>query len=90
MALRLHRSSRFKGDTIRAKRRGENMAILRSAILLLVDGQPLPDTYHDSALDQLGSGVRILTLGHDWLLLYRVTNTELQLIRTGPESELFD
>jgi len=89
MILRLHRSSRFKGDTIRASRRGENMAILRSVIQLLCDGQPLPAHYQVRALDTLGPGVQMVTLDTDWLLLYRITETELQLIRTGPEAELF-
>lgn len=89
MALQLHRSSRFKGDVIRVSRRGENMTVLHTALQLLCDGQPLPAQYQDSALPQLGPGVRIITLGTDWLLLYRVTETELQLIRTGPEAELF-
>jgi len=89
MALLLHRSSRFKGDVIRASRRGQDMALLHTALQLLCDGQPLPIQYQDSALPQLGPEVRVITLSTDWLLLYRVTETELQLIRTGPEAELF-
>ena len=89
MAWQLHRSSRFKGDVIRASRRGEDMAVLQTALQLLCDGKPLPTHYQDRALPQLGPGVRIITLGTNWLLLYRMTETELQLIRTGPEAELF-
>lgn len=83
-------SSRFRRDVKRAQKRGKDMAKLKAALALLIERQPLPPTYKDHPLRGTWSGYRDLHLEPDWLLLYRVTETELHLARIGTHSDLFD
>ena len=86
---RIVRSTAFKKDVKRAQKRGKDPAKLKSVLLLLVDGLPLDPRYRDHPLKGEWAGWHDLHIEPDWLLLYRVTDSELQLARTGTHADLF-
>lgn len=81
--------SHFRRDIRRCQRRGNDMAKLRQAILLLVSGEPLPPRYRDHPLSGDWKGFRDCHLESDWLLLYKIDGDDLYLVRTGTHSDLF-
>lgn len=83
-------SSRFKKDVKRAEKRKKDMGKLKTALLLLISGAPLPTEYADHPLKGDWKGFRDLHIEPDWLLLYRIEGNELQLARTGTHADLFD
>jgi mRNA interferase YafQ len=83
------RSSRFRRDVRRLEKQGKDLAKLRTVLLLLLEGKPLPSRYRDHALRGDWNGFRDLHIEPDWLLLYRAQGGELQLARTGSHAELF-
>jgi mRNA interferase YafQ len=85
----LVRSTAFKKDVKRTEKRGKDMRKLKAVILLLLDDGPLPERLKDHPLKGNWTGYRDLHIEPDWLLLYRLTETELRLARTGTHSDLF-
>jgi mRNA interferase YafQ len=83
------RSTAFKKDVKRAEKRGKDMVKLKAVILLLLDDKPLEPRHRDHPLKGDWIGYRDLHIEPDWLLLYRLTETELWLARTGTHSDLF-
>jgi mRNA interferase YafQ len=83
------RSTAFKKDVKRAEKRGKDMVKLKAMILLLLDDKPLEPRHRDHPLKGDWVGYRDLHVEPDWLLLYRMTETELMLARTGTHSDLF-
>ena len=80
----------FKRDVRKAKKRGKDMRKLRALLVLLMEEQPLPQSYRDHSLKGSWNGFRDAHIEPDWLLIYRVAGDELQLARTGTHSDLFD
>lgn len=87
--LTLVRSSRFRKDVKRVKRRGKDMAKLRTVLTMLARQVALPPEYRDHALRGDWIGFRDLHIEPDWLLLYRIECNEVQLARSGTHSDLF-
>ena len=83
------RSTAFKKDIKRAEKRGKDVAKLKVIILLLLEDKPLETRHRDHPLKGDWIGYRDLHIEPDWLLLYRVAETELMLARTGTHSDLF-
>jgi mRNA interferase YafQ len=83
------RATAFKKDVKRAQKRGKDMDKLKAIILLLLDDGPLEPRHRDHALKGDWIGYRDLHIEPDWLLLYRVTEMELMLARTGTHADLF-
>lgn len=71
------------------RKQGENFDILREVMDDIVMGKPLAAKYKDHALTGNYKGWRECHLAPDWLLIYRVTDTEAIFERTGSHSELF-
>ena len=84
------RTGRFKRDVKLAERRGKDMSKLRTVLLLLISGAPLPPAYRDHPLRGDWQGHRDLHIEPDWLLLYCIAGDELHLARTGTHADLFD
>ena len=84
------RSSTFKRDVKRSEKRGKDLGKLRELLMLLIEGTPLPQHYKDHPLKGDWVGWRDAHIEPDWLLIYRVEGTELQLARTGTHSDLFN
>jgi mRNA interferase YafQ len=85
------RTNQFKKDVKRAEKRGKNLAKLRTAIELLIEGEPLPPGYKDHPLRGDFAGSRDCHLEPDWLLIYTLAENgeHVRFERTGTHSDLF-
>lgn len=52
-------------------------------------GKPLPGKYKDHGLEREWKGYRECHIDNDWLLIYRIEDDRLILVRTGTHSDLF-
>lgn len=82
-------STRFKKDFKACVKRGYKMALLQQAIDTLRIPAPLPAKNKDHNLIGNYSGYRECHIEPDWLLIYKQTDTELLLDRTGSHANLF-
>lgn len=86
-------TGQFKRDYKLAMRRGLDPRRLEAVVTLLCLGEPLPAAYRDHALTDSAAykGMRECHIQPDWLLVYKIVNSELilRLIRTGSHSDLF-
>lgn len=89
MPLIVRQSTQFRRDVKRLLRQGADLSRLEAVVATLIDEQALDDRYRDHALIGNWKGHRECHIHPDWLLIYRVTSEELQLVRTGTHSELF-
>lgn len=82
---------KFKKDYRLAVRRGYNIALLQNVVNILASGEKLDDKYKDHALSGNYDGFRECHITPDWLLIYKLNDTELilYLMRTGTHSDLF-
>ena len=85
-------SNRFKKDLKLAAKRGYNLDLLENVVDTLARGEKLTDKFRDHELVGNYSGFRECHIQPDWLLVYRIENSELILFlsRTGTHSDLFD
>ena len=81
--------SRFRRDQKRMESRGKSMAKLRDAIRLLIEGSPLPPAYKDHPLTGDWNHFRDCHVEPDWVLIYKVDDDDLHLVRTGTHADLF-
>ena len=89
--LKLAYTNQFKKDYKLVIRRGCDSKKLEDILSLLCNGSSLPEKNRDHPLlnSKEYKDVRECHIAPDWLLIYRIENTELQLIRTGSHSDLF-
>jgi mRNA interferase YafQ len=83
------RTIQFKRDVKRAEKRGKDMTKLRDLILLLAGETPLPVRYKDHPLSGEWKHHRDCHIEPDWLLLYKIDDNDLYLVRTGSHADLF-
>ena len=83
------RSSQFKRDIRKTRKRGKDLSKLRRLLDLLIRQVPLAAPYSDHPLRGLWKGYREIHIEPDWLLIYQVFGEELHLVRTGSHSDLF-
>ncbi len=83
-------SGRFKRDVKQAQKRGKDMGKLKTLLVLLIEGTPLPAVYLDHPLKGDWRGFRDAHLEPDWLLLYKVDGDRVRFERTGRHADLFD
>ena len=85
------RTSQFKKDVKLAERRGKDLAKLKTAIDLLIDGDILPPQYKDHPLRGNFAGSRDCHIEPDWILIYTLAenNSHVRFERTGTHSDLF-
>ena len=85
------RTTQFKNDVKRAGKRGKDLATLKAALDLLIDGTPLPAQYQDHPLRGAFAGSRDCHLESDWVLIYTLTENgnHVRFERTGTHSDLF-
>ncbi len=87
--LDIRYSTKFKKDFKTCQKRKRDMALLRQAIDTLRIPAPLPSKNKDHRLMGNYSGYRECHIAPDWLLIYKHTDTELLLDRTGSHADLF-
>lgn len=86
---RLRSTKRFERDLRRAKRRGKNLDLLWAAVERLVRGKRLDRKYRPHTLSGDWALFRECHVEPDWLLIWRETEDELILVRTGTHADLF-
>ena len=83
------RSTQFKRDVRRAKKRGRDLTRLRTLLESLIRQEPLTARHLDHPLRGIWKGYREAHIEPDRLLIYRVEANALLLVRTGSHSDLF-
>ena len=91
MNYELQRTSQFKKDCKKMKKRGLDLQKLEAILDKLKVGEKLPDKNHDHELVGDLVGFRECHIAPDWLLVYYILNERLVLVcsRTGSHSDLF-
>ena len=79
----------FKKDIKRLQKRGKDMEKLKAVIEKLLENQELEAKYKDHTLTCDWKGYRDCHIEPDWLLIYKISETNLFLVRSGSHSDLF-
>lgn len=87
--LALHSTKRFEKDYRLMIKRGYDIARLKEVVLTLRIPEKLPSKNRDHELSGNLAGFRECHIQNDWLLMYKQTETDLYLSRTGTHSDLF-
>ena len=84
-------TNRFEKDVLRCKKRGLNLAYLKSTMSLLAEAGELPDKYKPHKLSGKYLGCWECHIKPDWLLVWQQNDTVLTLLflYTGTHSDLF-
>jgi mRNA interferase YafQ len=83
------RTNRFKKDVKMMKKRGKSFEVFKQVIEKLAKDEPLEKRFRDHKLKGDYLGTRECHVEPDWLLIYKESDSELILIRTGTHSDLF-
>ena len=86
-SLRL--TSAFKKDLKRITKRNYERALLEAVVGALREAESLPAARRDHALGGEWKGWRECHVEPDWLLIYKPTDEEVLLARTGTHADLF-
>lgn len=89
MALALLTTTAFVKDLRRVQKQGKDLDKLEAVVSLLQTQQPLPARCRAHPLRGNWANHWDCHIEPDWLLLYKLTEQELILIRTGSHAELF-
>jgi mRNA interferase YafQ len=90
MAFALLTTTAFEKDLRRVEKQGKDLDKLEEIVDRLQAQQPLPPRCRSHALRGAWAGHRDCHVQPDWVLLYRVTETALILVRTGSHAKLFE
>lgn len=85
----LSQTNQFKKDIRKQIKRGKNPDKLTQVVSILLKGEPLPEANKDHALIGNWAGRRDCHIEPDWVLIYRKTDDEIRLERTGTHCDLF-
>lgn len=88
--LNIRYSTRFKKDFRTCVKRGYKMPLLQQIIDTLRIPAPLHAKNREHNLSGNYAEYRECHIAPDWLLIYKQTDTELLLYRTGTHADLFD
>jgi len=83
-------STAFRKDWKRAHKRGYDVAKLAAVLRKLQLGEPLPMSNRAHPLKGEWKGYWECHVEPDWLLIYKVTDDEVRLARTGTHADLFE
>ncbi len=89
MPLTIRQSGRFRRDVKHLQRQRKALSRLEIVIKTIVAQEPLAKHHRDHFLVGNWKGFRECHIQPDWLLIYRIEDEELQLVRTGSHAELF-
>ncbi len=81
--------NKFKKDLKLAKRRGKDVKQLKTIITKIVKEEALLPKNKEHKLMGKYKDLWECHITPDWLLIYKVTTTEVIFIRTGSHSDLF-
>ncbi len=83
------RTSQFKRDVKLAEKRHKNMSKLKTIMTKIVDEETLDPKHKNHKLTGNYKHNWECHIEPDWLLIYRLTATEVIFERTGSHSDLF-
>ena len=87
--MNVAQTKQFKKDVKRMRKRGKDLEKIKAVIDLIVAEEPLPPKNRDHKLGGNWIGRRDCHIEPDWILIYKLTEDELLLERTGTHSDLF-
>lgn len=87
--MKLVYTSQFKKDFKKIKKQQKNLSMLTVVIEKLLSQQKLEQKYKDHSLSGKWGNHRDCHIEPDWVLIYRLSDDELILERTGSHSDLF-
>lgn len=87
--MKLSQTAQFKRDIKRLIKQGKDQQKLIQLVQVLLAGKPLPPKNRDHPLKGNWKGRRDCHIEPDWILIYKKTEDELRLERTGSHSDLF-
>ena len=87
--MNIRYTTQFKKDYKRLKKQHKDLEKCKVVIELLSTGEPLDPIYHDHSLSGNWKNHRDCHIEPDWILIYRLSKSELVLERSGSHSELF-
>jgi mRNA interferase YafQ len=87
--MTLSQTAQFKKDIKRLIKQGKDQQKLIQLVQALLVGKPLPPNNRDHPLKGNWKGRRDCHIEPDWILIYKKTEDELRLERTGRHSDLF-
>lgn len=85
----IRHTSQFKKDLKLAQRRGQDIRLLKEVLTAVANDKPLDGRHRDHALLGRYAGAREGHVQPDWLLIYRLIDEELILVRLGSHADLF-
>ena len=88
--LELNWSKKYKKDLKMCIKRNYDISLLENVINTLRIPLPLPKNNHEHELKGEYIGNKECHITPDWLLIYRIQDNELYLLRTGTHADLFD
>jgi mRNA interferase YafQ len=88
--LNVIEATRFRRDVKRLRKGNKDINKLQQIILSLCSRTLLSPKYRDHVLTGNWVGHRECHIEPDWLLIYKIDEETLQLVRTGSHTELFD
>ena len=87
--MRLSQTAQFKRDIKRQIKKGKDPKKLSRILEVLLSGSQLSPRYKDHPLKGHWKGRRDCHVEPDWVLIYRISEDEIRLERTGSHSDLF-
>lgn len=87
--LKIKITSQYKKDHKKAQKQGKNLDELKLVISKIAKKGTLPQHYKDHALSGKLRDQRDCHIESDFILLYKIKDDELLLVRLGSHSELF-
>ena len=87
--LNINFTTQFKKDYKRVKKQKKDLSKLKAVIESLVHEKQLAQKYKDHPLTSDWKNHRDCHIEPDWILIYRISDNNLYLERTGSHSELF-
>ena len=86
----LRYTTQYKKDLKRIAKRGYRLEKLVAIVDKLQSGKPLSPIDDDHPLKGPWDSYRGCHVQGDWCLIYRATDNEIELARTGTHTDLFD
>ena len=83
-------TNQFGKDLKKMERRGKTLSKIKKVIRKLVSEERLEPKFKDHKLIGNCKGRRECHIESDWLLIYKLIDTEIIFERTGSHSDLFD
>lgn len=87
--MKLSQTTQFRKDVKKQIKRGKDIKKLTDIIEILLKMEILPPDCKDHQLQGQWRGRRDCHVEPDWVLIYRLTDEELRLERTGSHGDLF-